>query len=364
MSLPPVSSFVETHTKDSPDYETLRTRYNNGYIPGRKPREIVIAQSTAGVAAAMKRAWESGLQVGVRSGGHQWTSSGLLQDGVLFDMRNVNHEVIYDEKTETITFGPACNGFEMSAAMQSVGRFFPHGHTGSVALGGFLAAGGQGWFFRGWGLTCETWILQIEVVTAKGEVLICNDKQNSDLFWAARGSGQGFFAVVTKYWGRTIPARNLFQHVVVFNASEGYEEIMDFIFQANDATPGEGTDCSVVSFYPDKYIELDTEEVQDRSKLMIALVIVAYTDTLASARAKLAAYDEVNMPASLKMYIVRLDATRATNWDELFKDQDDLIPLENGERWQCGSILSDPATSRADVSYYHIQGLIFDIAQR
>ncbi|KAI9047869.1 hypothetical protein LZ554_007671 [Drepanopeziza brunnea f. sp. 'monogermtubi'] len=327
----------------------MRKRYHNGFVPNRYPDEILIPSSAEDVAAAMKKASQAGKKVGVRSGGHQWTASGMLQDGILLDMQNVNHEIIYDASTETITFGPSCNGLEMSKAMLDLGRFFPHGHTGTVSLGGFLAAGGQGWFFRGWGLTCESWILQIEVVTANGDILICNREQNADLFWAARGSGQGFFAVVTKYWGRTIPARQLYQAQLVFHGSERFEEILDFLMQANDATPKEGTDTAFLTFYPDKYIPSDTEEIQDRSQLMIALAATAYTDSLESAQKMLAAYSEARVPESLTKYLAAAEKTRHITWGDLFKDQDGMVPLDNGERWQCGSILTDPARSRAEI---------------
>ena len=350
MSRKPIPQGLESCRKDSEHYEMMRRRFHNSYVPDRYPAEIVIPSSAGDVAAAMKRASKEGVKVGVRSGGHQWAASGLLQDGILLDMQNVNHEVIYDASTETVTFGPSCNGFEMSKAMLDVGRFFPHGHTGSVSLGGFLAAGGQGWFFRGWGLTCETWILQIEVVTANGDILICNKDENSDLFWAARGSGQGFFAVVTKYWGRTIPARQLYQSRLVFNASERYEEIMDFLFQANDETPKEGTDTALISFYYEKYAPSDTEDIKDRSQFAIALVTIAYTDSIESARELLGAYREARVPEGLKKYLAAAEGAQHTTWAELFKEQEGMVPFDNGERWQCGSILTDPDGTRAEVS--------------
>jgi FAD/FMN-containing dehydrogenase len=43
---------------------------------------------------------------------------------------------------------------------------------------------------QNWGWACEK-IVAIEVVTAEGEVLLCNETQNKDLLWAARGAGPG-----------------------------------------------------------------------------------------------------------------------------------------------------------------------------
>ncbi|KAH7412554.1 hypothetical protein BKA64DRAFT_702679 [Cadophora sp. MPI-SDFR-AT-0126] len=361
MSRKHIPQGLESCRKDSIHYEMMRTRYHNSYVPDRYPAEVLVPSSAEDVAAAMKRASKAGIQVGVRSGGHQWAASSLIQNGILLDMQNVNHEINYDASAETIIFGPSCNGFEMSKAMLDVGRFFPHGHTGSVSLGGFLAAGGQGWFFRGWGLTCESWILQIEVVTANGDILICNKEQNPDLFWAARGSGQGFFAVVTKYWGRTIPARQLYQSRLVFNASERYEEIMGFLFQANEETPKEGTDAALISFYYEKYAPSDTEEIKDRSQFAIALVVVAYTDSIESARELLGAYGEARVPDNLKKYLAVADDTQHTTWAELFKDQEGLVPFDNGERWQCGSILTDPTQPRAEGTSTDVKTFVMQI---
>jgi hypothetical protein len=53
---------------------------------------------------------------------------------------------------------------------------------------------------------------------------------------------------------------------------------------------------------------------------MVAVLGVAYTDTLASGQGKLAAYSKSNMPASSRKHIVKMDPTRPISWDELFKD--------------------------------------------
>jgi FAD/FMN-containing dehydrogenase len=43
----------------------------------------------------------------------------------------------------------------------------------------------------------------MQVVTAAGDVVWCSARENADLFWAARGSGPGFFGVVTAFRLRT-----------------------------------------------------------------------------------------------------------------------------------------------------------------
>jgi hypothetical protein len=68
----------------------------------------------------------------------------------------------------------------------------------SVGLGGFLLQGGFGWNSRLWGPACMS-ISGMDIVTADGELVHANNHENAELFWAARGSGPGFFGVVTKF---------------------------------------------------------------------------------------------------------------------------------------------------------------------
>lgn len=46
------------------------------------------------------------------------------------------------------------------------------------------------YIIQNWGWACES-IIGIDVVTADGRELYCNNVENSDLFWAARGAGPG-----------------------------------------------------------------------------------------------------------------------------------------------------------------------------
>ena len=45
----------------------------------------------------------------------------------------------------------------------------------------------------------------IDAVTADGETIHADETQNADLFWAARGAGPGFFAVVTRFYLKLYP---------------------------------------------------------------------------------------------------------------------------------------------------------------
>lgn len=174
----------------------------NELKPDRYPELIVRATSQDDVVAAVRIARERGLKVAVRSGGHSWTASGV-RDGVLIDLSALR-EITYDPETEVASAQPGAYGSELSSYLDPLGRFFPTGHCPTVALGGYLLGGGWGWGSRALGPACAS-VVAVDVVTADGELLHADGDEHSDVLWAARGAGPGFFGVVTRYYLRTHP---------------------------------------------------------------------------------------------------------------------------------------------------------------
>jgi FAD/FMN-containing dehydrogenase len=72
------------------------------------------------------------------------------------------------------------------------------------AAGGFPQGGGFGSFSRRYGTAAGN-MLEAEVVLASGEIVVANEAQHADLFWALRGGGGGTFGVVTRLTMRTYP---------------------------------------------------------------------------------------------------------------------------------------------------------------
>lgn len=103
-----------------------------------------------------------------------------------------------DAQARTAVVGPGLGGSVLVENLAAQGLFFPAGHCRGVAVGGYLLQGGYGWNSRVLGLACES-VLGLDVVTAAGESIHCNAEEHPDLYWAARGSGPGFFGVVTAF---------------------------------------------------------------------------------------------------------------------------------------------------------------------
>ncbi|HZU48984.1 MAG TPA: FAD-binding oxidoreductase [Mycobacterium sp.] len=186
------------------DYETARRQTVwNGIVPERFPDVIVQAHDIDDVVAAIRYARDHGHHVGVRSGGHNWSASHLRDGGMLLDVSRLNHCSV-DADRMTADVGPGKIASVFATELDSQGLFFPAGHCEGICLGGYLLQGGYGWNSPMLGPACES-VLGLQVVTADGELLYCDAEHYPDLYWAARGSGPGFFGVVTSFTLRVHP---------------------------------------------------------------------------------------------------------------------------------------------------------------
>jgi FAD/FMN-containing dehydrogenase len=180
------------------EYEVARrATVWNSLLPDRFPAVIMQACETNDVVAAVRHARARGYHIGVRSGGHSWNASHLRDDGMLLDVSRLDHCSV-DTDRMIARVGPGKIASVFATELDSQGLFFPAGHCEGIRLGGYLLQGGYGWNSKVVGPACES-VLGLEVVTADGELIYCDPDNHADLYWAARGSGPGFFGVVTSF---------------------------------------------------------------------------------------------------------------------------------------------------------------------
>jgi FAD/FMN-containing dehydrogenase len=200
----------------------------NARRPDRFPAGIVLATGEDDVVAAVRLAAERGLRVSVRAGGHSWAAWSLRDDALLVDVGALR-ELGYDVATGIATAGPGVKGgAELTPFLTSRGRVFPGGHCPSVGLGGFLLQGGQGWNSRRWGWACQS-VVGIDVVTADGELVHADERENADLLWAARGAGPGFVGVVTRFHLQTYARPPAMTHDTWMFELDELEELLEWI---------------------------------------------------------------------------------------------------------------------------------------
>lgn len=131
------------------------------------------------------------------------TGLGGADDAVVVDMANFNKREISAEDGVAV-FGSGLLLKDVARFLhQNGGRYFPHGASPTVGIGGHIMVGGMGYSSRKNGLSIDA-LREIEVVLADGTVARASADKNPDLFWAMRGAGASF-GIATEYTFQTMP---------------------------------------------------------------------------------------------------------------------------------------------------------------
>ena len=225
-----------TFRRGSAEYETVRRNAVwNGLKPERYPEIIVQASTKDDVVLAVTYAASCKMKIGVRSGGHSWTSSFLRQDGMLIDVSRLK-DITVDPDTGTATVGPGVHGGNLNEQLKDHGYMFPGGHCPTVGLGGYLLQGGFGWNSRLYGTGCEN-ILAVDVVVADGKLVHASPDENQDLYWAARGAGHGFFGVVTRFHLRCHPLPRAIINSRFWIPADSFDELISTLDNVHERFP-------------------------------------------------------------------------------------------------------------------------------
>lgn len=225
-----------TFVKGAPEYEAVRNGVVwNGHKPERYPDVIVQPMTEGDVISAVKHAWQKRMKIGIRSGGHSWTANFLRDGGMLIDVSRLN-QITIDPDTGTATAGPGTFGGSLNEKLKDHGYMFPGGHCPTVGLGGYLLQGGFGWNSRLYGMGCEN-VLAIDVVLPDGTLVHADEKEHSDLYWAARGAGHGFFGVVTRFHLRCHPLPRAIMNSCFWLPIDHLDELISSLDDAQDSFP-------------------------------------------------------------------------------------------------------------------------------
>ncbi len=215
--------------------QARRGRLWNEATVERHPELIVRPRDAEEVAAALQLARCEGLRVTVCSGGHSWAANHLRDGVLLIDLAELDSAQV-EPATSSAVVGPGCPGTRLLATVAAHGLFFPVGHCNGVAVGGYLLQGGFGWNGRVHGPACMS-VEAIDVVTAAGEQLRADAENHSELLWAARGSGPGFFAVVTAFHVRLYPRPKVLANALYTFPTDVLEDLFRWVAGISPEVP-------------------------------------------------------------------------------------------------------------------------------
>jgi FAD/FMN-containing dehydrogenase len=167
----------------------------NGMIE-KTPARVVQATGTADVVAAVDFARDHDLALSVRGGGHNIAGTALVDGGLTIDMSRLRG-VLVDPEARTATAQSGCLLGDVDRETQLHGLATPLGFISEVGVAGLTLGGGMGYLTRRFGWTVDN-LLEVEIVTADGQVRRASRNEHADLFWAIRGAGANF-GVVTSF---------------------------------------------------------------------------------------------------------------------------------------------------------------------
>ena len=160
---------------------------------GPMPRAVVHCRTTEDVQLAIRTARDCGLPLSVRGGGHHWAGLALCA-GIVIDLSGMNGvSVNTDHRSAIISRG--ARAADVAAVTDPLSVAAVTGTCSAVGMAGLTLGGGYGPLSGRFGLALAN-LLAAEVVLADGSVVVADEANEVELFWALRGGG-GNFGVVT-----------------------------------------------------------------------------------------------------------------------------------------------------------------------
>ena len=233
------------YARGGKDYEAQRrAAVWQAIKPERYPDLIVQAKNEADIVDTVNYARANKLPISVRCGGHSYVASPLRKGGILLDISAMREFAIDAEKRQA-EVQPGVISAAFSASLEPHGLAFPIAHCPTVSLGGYLLGGGMGWNGVNWGQFACFNVSAVDLITASGERIHANRDSHKELFWAARGAGPAFCAIVSKYYLEVFPRPHAITSSTYIFKLEALDEVIHWL-EAYKAIQSEKIELTVI----------------------------------------------------------------------------------------------------------------------
>ncbi|MGH3134196.1 MAG: FAD-binding oxidoreductase [Gaiellaceae bacterium] len=215
------------------EYDAARTLHNA--MIDKRPAVIARCTGVADVRAALDFGVQQGVEIAVKSGGHNVAGKALCDDGLVIDLSPMKG-IRVDPQNRTVRAQPGLTWGEFDRETQLFGLATTGGAVSTTGIAGLTLGGGLGWLQRKHGLTCDN-LISADVVTADGRLLTASETENADLFWGLRGGG-GNFGIVTSLEYRLHPLGPVLGGPMLYPI-EAAREVFDFHREFSAQAPDE-----------------------------------------------------------------------------------------------------------------------------
>jgi FAD/FMN-containing dehydrogenase len=187
---------------------------------------VLVDQQPAGIAVpqtadeVVSSAAADGKQVAAQSTGHNALPLGSLANTVLLRTAGLGGVEI-DADAGNARVGAGALWGDVVPRASQLGLAALHGSAPNVGIAGYTLGGGVSFYARKHGLACNR-VTAIELVTAGGEQIRVDAKNEPDLFWAVRGGG-GSFGVVTALEFDLLRLSEIFAGALLFPVEQASE---------------------------------------------------------------------------------------------------------------------------------------------
>ena len=283
----PAAATTEVLSPGDAGYDDAR-RVWNGAID-RRPALIVRPRDAHDVSWAVRYARVHELEISVKGGGHSPAGHSVTDGGLMIDfsaMRNVAVEPL----ARRARVDPGVLLGELDRATQEHGLAVPAGTVSHTGVAGLTLGGGIGWLMRKHGLTIDN-LLEVELVTAEGDIVRASADEEPDLYWGMRGAGSNF-GVVTSFEFRLHPVGPLVAGGPRLYPLEHAVDVLARLRSVqDDLHPELGLSAVLMTVPPDPHFPA---ELQGRRMLAIAPV---WAGALGEAERAVAPLAELGEPA-------------------------------------------------------------------
>jgi FAD/FMN-containing dehydrogenase len=212
-------------------YDETRQSFNGMLDP--RPAAIALVESVEDVQEALAMGLAEHLQIGVRGGGHSVAGHGIVDRGLVIDLRRMR-TVDVDPAANFAHAAGGATWEDFDTATQAHGLATTGGTFIDTGIGGLALGGGIGFLLGAHGLTCDN-IVGAQLVSADGTVREVSESSDRELLWALRGGG-GNFGVVTRFDFSVHPVTTIWGDSAVLALGDGavYRRLAEVMAEAPD----------------------------------------------------------------------------------------------------------------------------------